>query len=386
MGQGQGLPSIHDLEPREPGGEEARRGFEFQDHVAVSFYVEMLEHDRILKVWCEAEDDVTVVWSVGGSSDEVEFIQVKSDELDQLWSVSKLCAGSTGSADKVGGSILEKSLGRDRRAEPSRFRLVTIRDPNKDLEHLALPLEHASRAPGSAAYTNLASLIPPVTKQFRSEKGNDWAYWVMRVKWDALHSLEDAVRATVLRLDAVLWTMGLQVAPDQRNVIYQKLLSRAVSASKARRKSDPSGKCVERSEAQETVTKAAKDLLEAGLPGSTHTLDSGLRLAGLSDAAIRTAKDLRLRYIRDARDTAYYDPTERRRAEGEVESRLNRLWAKYDAGLLAVGAKEFHELCLRELDSIRAEAKSPAPPLALLQGSMYDLVARGLLRFDRAGS
>ncbi len=106
-------------------------------------------------------DDVTLLW-VSDSGEEVEFVQVKSNEFDQLWSIAKLlekekegdepdCANARGkyadnveaygsgkaqdepvvttpkkSKQKDGQCLLEKSLQYDRCKEPVPLRIVSL--------------------------------------------------------------------------------------------------------------------------------------------------------------------------------------------------------------------------------------------------------------------
>jgi hypothetical protein len=56
------LPSIHDLEPLEKGGEVAREGFIYKDHVGAGFCLDMVELDELLQVWFETHDDITLIW------------------------------------------------------------------------------------------------------------------------------------------------------------------------------------------------------------------------------------------------------------------------------------------------------------------------------------
>jgi hypothetical protein len=86
------LASIHSLSPLEEGGSIARSGFLYQDHVAARFCIEMVRDTCLLEVWCETEDDITLLWDRGDGI-VVEFVQVKANELSQLWSVALLCAG-----------------------------------------------------------------------------------------------------------------------------------------------------------------------------------------------------------------------------------------------------------------------------------------------------
>ena len=69
------LASIHSLVPFEQGGPIARTGFLYQDHVAARFCIEMLSEGSIEEVWCETEDDITLLWGTGGTT-VVEFVQV----------------------------------------------------------------------------------------------------------------------------------------------------------------------------------------------------------------------------------------------------------------------------------------------------------------------
>jgi hypothetical protein len=71
--------SIRDLPPLETGGVIARNGFNLQDHVAAGYCIDMLAPDSQLKeVWCERQDDITLLWSDG----TVEFVQVKSTDTN----------------------------------------------------------------------------------------------------------------------------------------------------------------------------------------------------------------------------------------------------------------------------------------------------------------
>ena len=78
--------SILDLEPLEQGGEVARRGLGFQDHVVAGLCIDALTDPSIKEIWCETHDDVMLLLEIrsGGVGLRVEFIQVKGGELEQL--------------------------------------------------------------------------------------------------------------------------------------------------------------------------------------------------------------------------------------------------------------------------------------------------------------
>src|SRR5262245_14148823 len=120
------LKSIFDLEPLEQGGQIARSGFSFQDHVAAHLALEMIADASLREVWCETQDDVTLIWQTNPSSIEVEFVQVKSNDLNQLWTAAKVCerdkpkeSQSASGKDGAGRSIIERSFANDRCLEPT---------------------------------------------------------------------------------------------------------------------------------------------------------------------------------------------------------------------------------------------------------------------------
>src|SRR5207253_2093700 len=135
-----------------------RKGFDLQDHVAARYCIEMIRDDRILEVWCEAHDDVIVIWKTA-MGEEVEFIQVKGLELDQLWSLAKLCEQDASSKKKTGTSIIERSLGQHRCVEPCRFRLVTSRPVMDELKVLTIKLESSARAAAKPLMDALAAKL-----------------------------------------------------------------------------------------------------------------------------------------------------------------------------------------------------------------------------------
>jgi hypothetical protein len=373
--------SIHDLIPREPGAEEARRGFQFQDHIAAGFYIEMLGDPELSKVWCEAEDDITLVRQRTGEATEVEFIQVKSDEHNQLWSVSLLCRQESGG----GTSILERSLSRDRYQEPCWFRIVTVRPVARELEHLQFPCEHPERQPGTPRYDRVAELLPHPVHEFSSENGNDWRYWIGRVKWDVRHSEEAVRNGNFVRLEDVLRGRRAYLAPDQRQVIYERLVRRAMDAATARRVRSPEAKCVEREELATFLGEAIREAQRAGAVDTDPPLERKMREAGLSEPTILHAKEVRRRYSSIRRRNAYYSPSERERIEEEVSSRLHRLWSQLEAGEFDDTPAQFYARCLRELEDIRnSVAPDNPPPLIMLQGMMYERVRRCVHRFDTA--
>jgi Cap4-like dsDNA endonuclease family protein len=144
-------PPIRTLAPLEKGGVIARKGFNFQDHVAVAFCLEMLTNPALIEVWCETQDDMTLISQKSGH-EAVEFVQVKSHEFDQLWTIAKLCEKKINER-----SILEKSLAQDRCQEECYFRIVTVRDVRSELKILTYPFDSPLRVGGCVATEQLCA-------------------------------------------------------------------------------------------------------------------------------------------------------------------------------------------------------------------------------------
>src|SRR5215216_4352735 len=89
-------PSIDDHHPDEEGGPTARAGLSYQDEVVVSLFLDMVADESILRIHCETHDDVVVKRLMNGK-EVVEYVQVKSNEPDKLWSVADMCSGGADS-------------------------------------------------------------------------------------------------------------------------------------------------------------------------------------------------------------------------------------------------------------------------------------------------
>jgi len=222
--------SFRDLDPLEQGGPVARRGFAYQDHVAAGKCLDMLLADGPAEVWCEAEDDVVLVW-VTTAGDLFEFVQVKSNELDQLWSVAELC--------KPGDSIVEKSLAHDRGREPCRFRLVTCREPNAELAVLKLKLDNAARTKADSGLDGAVTGIAGRVAAYKSANGNGAEYWVRNTVWECWASSTHAESENLCKLDLILHRENVYLAPDQKREVYAKLVQKVFDASTACGKTNP---------------------------------------------------------------------------------------------------------------------------------------------------
>ncbi|MBX3260095.1 MAG: DUF4297 domain-containing protein [Labilithrix sp.] len=177
--------SHRDLTPLEEGGRTARDGFAYQDHITVSKCLDMLLGGPS-EVWCEAEDDIVLVWSVG-TSEEFEFVQVKGHDIKQAWTVARLCSRETAKDGKKKSSIVEKSLAHDRGAEPCRFRIITTWAPDAVLEVLGIRAA-ARSAPELRARLTAARMGTHIERETRSEGRQSLTgirfLWIEQAEWE----------------------------------------------------------------------------------------------------------------------------------------------------------------------------------------------------------
>ena len=154
----------------------------------------MLADEGLAEVWCESHDDLTLIWKPSGAAARVEFVQVKSNELDQLWTLPAICqrervakVPKTGNAaNGAGTSIVEKSFANDRCSEPACFRLVTTRPVKSELEFLTLAREDERRPRARAAIQAVCEDFESRLNQPRSPRGNAIDYWLLNTVWQVL--------------------------------------------------------------------------------------------------------------------------------------------------------------------------------------------------------
>lgn len=153
---------------------------------------------------------------------------------------------------------------------------------------------------------------------------------------------------------------------------------REVGAYKAR-------KIVTRQQATDWWSARLAKLAEAASSPSGGTLVSKMKDADLSDPLIAMAVDLRLGYAAKVRAAKYMEPEEAEDLQARVKSAAQVLGAKLEAGMLDMTGSQFHAHCLEKMESLNATRPvQEADRTAFLQGCLYDIADRCLLRFDRS--
>jgi len=377
------LPSIFDLTPLDSGGREARKGFDYQDHIAVGFCLLLFERPELEEVWCETHDDITLVWRNNGSK-IIEFIQVKSGDLSSRWSVAILCKRErSNDKPKIGSSVLEQSLARARCQEQIMFRMVTPIDVDDDLKILKLEIEHPDR--------KIASLIP-LQQQIEGKlsgveapNGFKCCDWVSNCYWDKRDSEAGVINGNKVQLDKILHYENQLISPDHRDELYQRLLAFVQHASKVDYTLEPTGYRIDKTKLKDYILKNIQLMGYGGVGSLPEGMEQKMRRCVIPSDQIATASEQRRIYNRERITSRFISGEELIYVEAEVTAKLHLLLSALDAGRIDGSGIQFHDHCLLVIEDLYNNwtLPVPRPSIAVLQGYMYERTNRCTHRFDR---
>jgi hypothetical protein len=371
--------SIYVLTPLETGGVQNRSGIGFQDHIAAEFCLDMLLDGGPVEVWCENQDDITLIWN---PQIKVEFVQVKSSELDQLWTIALLC-NREGKGE--GHSILEKSLAYDRCEEPCCFRIVTCRPVQDELKILTYDLDSPYRLQAVEALNTLCSALKGKVGTFKSENGNNCEFWAKNATWDVRHSEEAIKNKAVLKIRRILEKQSTFLAEDQIEEVYSRILRKVWDAGVADHRFDLKAKRITKAEFLAWFTKAVDVVLHPASVSGGKKMQEKMEYAGIAADTIKTALEERRYYREEVLSPQYLSIVDRGLMEREVLAALQQLKSKLDTGAFTDSGPDFHEKCLAKLEVVQHSLQlASKPPLVFLHGYMYNVVDRCLHRFRRA--
>lgn len=374
-------PSVDVAKPFEEGGPDARKGFNYQDEIAVSFLLDMMEEESILKIHCETHDDILIVWAIeDGDRNCAEYVQVKATEPSQLWNVATLCRRKD---RKEGTSVIEKSLAHDCHKEYSRFRILTLRQVSPDLKILTNPIRSVGREHNGGGLQELKKAIDEKRPGLVSPKGNDSAFWLDNCHWDERYS-EDSIRTSNrLRVFHISSAQNNTLLPDAVDSLLDDMRMWVKTAGAAKWEPDREKKIITREHLIAWWDQRIAELTSAG-GASGGKLVRKMKAANLPPDIINLAMDLRRRYTRSMRTPRYADDDNTEDLLSRVRAEVISLRSRYTAGQLEVDPPSFHTLCLDRMDVINSERPSGEPDRsAFLKGCFYDIADRCLLRFER---
>lgn len=368
------LPSVEDLRPEEEGGPIARRGFTYQDYIAAQCMLSMIEDDTVLKVQCETLDDIVVIRRIDCATNSAEFVQVKRNDLDQLWSAAQLCKRTDGEA---GTSVFEKSLAKDRVKETGLFKIVTARDVASALKPLTYPRGHVDRALDTDKMSALKKEIDKRCPGACSHKSADSTYWLENAIWEVAES-EHAVEGK-----AVLWIVKLSVAfgdalvPEQAQRVLKSLLNLVKDAADAQVKPDWDKKIITRDQALQWWHDARTTEREAIEGPSGGKLQKKMPSTVAPPDVVANALQLRRQYVREVRSPKYMDSDELDRMQRRVRSELIKLRVNNAANPIDQPPNELHAACINTLAEVAAEFAGAADDAeAFALGCFYDITDR----------
>jgi hypothetical protein len=375
------LPSVFDTHPHDLGGVYARQGFAYQDDVAAGFYLQMLKSSNLLEVSCETYDDILLVWQ--DTNDKVlEFVQVKAEHLDQLWTIAKLCERTKTPKNPhgIGSSILEKSLSRDQYNEVSRFRIVTCRQIDPQLIVLTREVYHEHRAVSYAPFKELAEEVGKRLPETKSKKGNKSLFWLSNAYWDVVAE-GDIIRLNKQTLTEALYGFSLPYDPDTVQVIYDNLRALAKETAEFG---------IEKWKKKRISRDQLLALIRGWLDpypdkGKTERLEQKFGDAGLDSVCFNAAKNQQRFYLQKKRSAGYYKTEQAEEIEQQVLDKLHTLRSSLDSGKIKINGAQFHDLCLTEVRGLQLSDESANNPLipSYLAGCMYEITARCRHRFTR---
>jgi predicted transcriptional regulator len=382
MGNTSTPQSIHALPIPATGGTPARLGFNVQDHVAASYCIRMLFDPELQEIWCEAHDDITLIWN-RAAGQEVEFVQVKKEELNQLWSLSKLCQPDSESKTKVGTSILERSLAQHRCAEPCWFRIVTSRDVMEELRGLTYAVDSHERSQCKQKLDALADSAAKKVNGFTSPNGEGCSFWVHRASWEVIHTADAVEARNRIKVAEELERTGPLLMSDQIAELYRKLVKLVFDAGLS---TTSAGKKLTREKVLNWIYTTANALAHPATVSGTR-MSEKMKAASLPAETIEAARDSRWRYRQRVLNPQYASPPDHRGVEGEVVANLNMLLARLDTGDYGDDGPQFHKRCLQKLEDIyMSDPTAKQLGLAFLQGCMYNVTDRCGHRFIRVSA
>ena len=373
-------PSVDDVKPSEEGGPIARKGFNYQDEVAVSFLLDMMQDPSIIKIHCETHDDITIVSQADGDNQKyAEYVQVKATSPDQLWTISKLCQTESG---KDGTSVFERSFAHDRHKERSRFRILTLRQVSVDLSILTRPVNSVGRELGCEGLIQLKEKVEKKRPDLVSPKGNTCAFWLDNCFWDVRNNEEDICNRNKLRVFEISAAENNMLLPDSIESLLDDMRRWVKGAGAATWNPDREKKIITREKLTEWWKNRVTELTSAGT-ATGGKVARKMKAANLPSDVINLAIDLRRSYSRRLRSPRYSDEDEVEEILDRVKSEAASLRSSYLANLLEVDSLAFHSLCLERMDVINNERSSAEPDQSsFLKGCLYDITDRCLLRFD----
>lgn len=386
--------SIHDQPLADQSGRNARRGFEYQDHIGARYCLQLLIDPQLLEVWMESHDDITLVWNIGGGILIYEFVQVKF--VERTWLLSHIInrdyekpkKGDNTKQTRPGTALLEKSLAHNQYQEAARFRLITSRDACTELAGLRFPLDSPERV---AAQPDLAQAAIKIKDYYRNQPSPpaeaDLDLWLANCVWETGESTLPGLEAINQGLlEEVLLHQGFTMYREHRTNLYGLLLRKVADASIKEPYTNRDRFKIKKQECFDWLCDTATQTQHG--PNPKDKLGSKLHEIGIPASGIEMARELKLLYNAERRDNDFCEPKDLQAMEIEIKGKLSSLQRRQHNPRTEQLALDFYNACLDDstaiLNSQRFVDEDGVPkiPSSLAEGYIYEVVDRCLLRFQ----
>jgi hypothetical protein len=206
------------------GGVAAKKGFLFQDHIAVRHLLELLSDSTVMEVHCETRDDITVLQAFHGI-EVVKNIQVKTTNNDKKWSTDELCESE----------IVPKQLELDNLEARSTFSIVSTRQlGSSSIKVLLYPPEQRDEVKRK----QLINKINKAHKNPQSPNGNGSGYWVDNCFWEVIQEIDALKHRNTNHINGIAVGLGYNLTTSQIETVYEKLLVSVIDAAAASNKTN----------------------------------------------------------------------------------------------------------------------------------------------------
>lgn len=295
-------PSVDVSQPTEQGGPIARAGFTYQDEIVVGFPDGDARRPHRPEGACDTHDDAIVIREFADTTALIaEYVQVKAEEPDQLWTVAAL------SEKKKTVSLFETSVGRDKHLEVARFRIVTLRQPAKALKPLTYAFDSEARAADAQEMVQLQTDLETRFPDAKSPKGNGCGFWLAHCHWDVRYDHKAVINDNRRRLMTLAMQAGCTLMLDQLDALLEELRLMAKIAGDAKWVPDRAEKIVTRARIITWWTQKLEELVDGAKRAAGGKLAEKLAAASLPDEIIALALEMRLDYAAAIRTPRYQE-------------------------------------------------------------------------------
>jgi len=210
---------------------------------------------------------------------------------------------------------------------------------------------------------------------YKSPNGNDVEFWVNKCIVEQKGEEEILEIVNHKKINDYALTLGRSLHSQQLNVIYEKILRRVTTASKAKWKEGPDKKVFNKLSFQQFIQN---EIMNFGVPYSadlSKTLRDKMVLAGIDKADIDSAIELRHKYCGERFNPKYLQICDIELIDSQVLSTLQKLRAAQTVGTISSNGPSFHALCVDTISKLKTKNRNMDLSFITI-GCMYEITSR----------